>query len=270
MKNFRKICKLCLLVTLGLIFSLESAFAQFGPESDIMESMDDDLSIGGDIFSDFNQDLEASQVLEDERFYRYGRFFSLNMGLGLTTYLGNRGRAYENEPPSYSLSISYFFNFQVAFIMGLAFSKHHMIIDTETIAFQDGDPGLIEISMFRTFWGFKYYLDTTDLGTAITYSNPYLIGRFEYWYQKNKFVENEQYPPQSGGGLGTAFGMGLEFPVEIRSSYIGVELLYHSVKFFDKFTQDYRHDPENPDSEYGYEDLAGGVITLMVSYNLSW
>jgi len=56
--------------------------AQDTPE----EMMDDDLTIDGDIFNDFNEDLEATQVLEDERFYRYGRFFQAMIGLGTTTH----------------------------------------------------------------------------------------------------------------------------------------------------------------------------------------
>ncbi len=260
-----------LLTCLFLLLASFHASAQFfTPETDAMKGMDEDLSIGGDIFSDFNEDLEASQIFEDERFYRYGRFFSLNMGIGQTMYTGNRGKAYDNEPPSYTISLVYFANFQVAFTLGLAFSKHHMIIDTETYAFKEGVPGLIEVSMFRTFWGFRYYFDTADLGTAITYSNPYFIGRMEYWYQKNKFVENDEYANQSGGGLGTALGLGLEFPIELKKSYIGVEALYHSVRFFDKFTQDYRQDPDNEDSEYGYDDLAGAALTVMITYNISW
>ena len=56
-------------------------------------NMEDDFNVGGDIFSDFNEDLESSQVMEDERFYRYSRFFSLNLGLGVTSFTGNRGLA---------------------------------------------------------------------------------------------------------------------------------------------------------------------------------
>ena len=53
--------------------------------------VDDDLNIGGDIFNDFNEDLESTQIMEDERFYRYGRFFSFQVGIGVTSFDGNRG-----------------------------------------------------------------------------------------------------------------------------------------------------------------------------------
>lgn len=45
--------------------------------NDIFSADDDDLNVGGDIFTDFNEDIENTKLVEDERFYRYGRFFSL-------------------------------------------------------------------------------------------------------------------------------------------------------------------------------------------------
>ena len=63
------------------IFALSLSFSYlvFAQEMDGF-AVDDDLNVGGDIFTDFNEDLEASQVLEDERYYRHGRFFCLPNG----------------------------------------------------------------------------------------------------------------------------------------------------------------------------------------------
>lgn len=258
-----------------ILFSLPfQAMSQSSEQ--IMQEMEDDSTLGGDIFSDFNEDLEASQVLEDERYYRYGRFFSVNLGTGLTTYTGNRGAAYDDNPPTYHLSVNYFLDFQNVVGLGIEYSKHTMILDTATVVTRDNGAiiGAVETAMLRTFFHYKYYIDTTDLGTAFTYSNPHFIGRFEYWYQTNKFIDQPTLPNQKGGGVGTAVGLGLEFPVELKKSYIGVQVLYHVVNFFDKFTQDYRQIPEgqtNADkSTYGYDDLTGGVISGIVSYNFTW
>jgi hypothetical protein len=245
--------------------------------------MDDDLNIGGDIFSDFNEDLEAAQVMEDERFYRYSRFFGVNIGLGHTTFTGNRGAAYEDQTPSYALTIMYFLNFQNVFIMGFEFSKHYMVLDKYVNGFE-GLLGVVNASMLRPFFGFRYYIDTQDLGTAITYSNPYLVGRVEYWYQTLKFADTTNEDDRQGGGLGTGFGFGLEFPIELKKSYFNVEFLYHIVNFNDKFTQDYakvpactESDPNNcprPSEHYtntaGFDNLAGDVLTFFASYNFSW
>lgn len=235
----------------------------------------DDLNVGSDIFSDFNEDLEATQVMEDERFYRYGRFFGVNVGLGLTTFTGNRGSAYRDNHPSFAFSYQYFVNFQNAVLIGIEYSQHTMFIDTFVNGSKSEIIGAVVTSMLRPFIGVRYYIDTSDLGTAITYSNPYFTGRVEYWYQTNTFPENDNFNDESGGGLGTGLGFGLEFPVELKKSYFNIEFLYHTVNFFDKFTQDYRQIPpdevENGNvSEFGFDDLTGDVLTLFFQYNFSW
>ncbi len=242
----------------------------------IMQELEDDTTLGNDIFSDFNEDLESAQVLEDERFYRYGRFFSVNLGGGFTTFTGNRGQAYEDNDPTFHLSVNYFMDFQKAITLGIEYSKHTMILDTVVHGYlTQGRLGAVVTDMTRAFLGYKYYIDTTDLGTAITYSNPHFIGRVEYWYQTNKFIDQETLPRQKGGGIGTGLGVGLEFPIELKKSYVSVEALYHVVNFFDKFTQDYRQEfkadgTPYDDSTYGYDDLTGNVVTLIITYNFTW
>lgn len=247
----------------------------------VLQEVEDDMTLGNDIFTDFNEDLESAQVLEDERFYRYGRFFSVNLGGGFTTFTGNRGQAYDDNPPTFHLSLNYFLDFQKAITLGVEYSKHSMVLDTKVNGYPNNDKiGLVVTDMTRVFVGYKYYIDTTDLGTAITYSNPHFIGRLEYWYQTNKFEDTKNQgtnaiPKQKGGGIGTGIGVGLEFPVELKQSYISVEALFHVVNFFDKYTQDYRRKVKpdgtfDPDSPYGYEDLTGNVMSLIVTYNFTW
>ncbi len=255
-----------------LLLALCFALSAWGQSTDqVMQEIDDDTVMGADIFSDFNEDLESAQVLEDERFYRYGRFFSVNLGGGITTFTGNRGRAYEDNNPTFHLSVTYFLDFQKAITLGLEYSKHTMTIDSVVNGYPDnGRIGAVVTDMMRPFVGYKYYIDTTDLGTAITYSNPYLIGRLEYWYQTNKFIDNKTIPRNKGGGIGSGVGGGLEFPIELKASYVSVEALYHVVNFFDKYTQDYRRISGNAASTFGYEDLTGNVISLIATYNFTW
>lgn len=243
--------------------------------NDIFAADDDDLNVGGDIFTDFSEDIENAKVVEDERFYRYGRFFSFNVSVGLTTFDGNRGIAYENQPPSYGISFTFFKDFQSALGLGMEFSKHSMFLKDPVLGFPnaknpDGSaaaPGLVEVSMLRVFFSYRYYIETTNLGTAITYSNPYLIGRMEYWYQTNKYVDQTQLPKDIGGGLGFGLGFGLEFPLELKESYIGLEFLFHSVNFPDKNSQKYA--PKTAGG-YGFENLGGNAYSTMVSYVFNW
>ncbi len=259
-----------ILFPLLLLISITTCFAQ-DSSNDIFAADDDDLNIGGDIFTDFSEDVENAQVVEDERFYRFGRFFCFNVSLGITTFDGNRGLAYTNSPPTFGLSYTFFKDFQTALTLGLEMSQHSMYFPHPTKAYSNtaktSGPGLINVSLLRVFLGYRYYIETSNFGTAITYSNPYLIGRMEYWYQTNKFVTQTSYPPETGGGLGFALGGGLEFPIELKETYWGVEFLMHSVSFFDKNTTNYS--PKTA-GDYGFEDLGGNVYSLMVSYVFNW
>jgi hypothetical protein len=259
---------------LGLPCSL---YAQ-GLAQDPSSLFEDDLNIGGDIFSDFNENIDSAQVAEDERFFRYGRFFSVQVSVGLTTFDGNRGTAYENDPPSYGLGVNYFSDFRSSYGLGFEFSKHHMFLDEETQGFNNGTAapngpgsgiGLVDVSMLRVYYSYRYYIDTADLGTAITYANPYFTARLEYWYVTNKFLDQEGIIPEdSGGGLGLGLGFGGEFPIKLKESYLGVEFLFHSVNFHDRLTQLFR--PVSFGSGFGFDDLTGNVYSTMVSYVISW
>jgi hypothetical protein len=266
MKNLIKIVfSLTLLISLWSLPGI--SLAQDG--NDIFAGDDDDLNVGGDIFTDFNEDMENSKVVEDERFYRFGRFFSFNVGLGLTWFDGNRGNAYDNLNPSYALSFTFFKDFQTALNLGLEFSKHSMYLSSATYGFPDYSTGvgLIEVNMLRVYLGYRYYIDTANLGTAITYSNPYFTGRLEYWYQTNKYVDQTKLPQDSGGGLGMGLGFGLEFPIEVKETYWGIEFLMHSVNFFDK--NGYKYQPTSSGT-YGYKDLGGFGYSTMVNYVFNW
>lgn len=266
-----------LFITLSLSSSYK-ALAQ-DTSNDIFSADDDDLNVGGDIFTDFNEDVESAKMAEDERFYRYGRFFSFNLSLGLTTFDGNRGLAYKNLPPTYGVSFTFFKDFQSAFGLGFEYSKHSMFLKDAVRGFPQEacksstntptvcPPGFVDVSMLRVFFSYRYYIDTANLGTAITYSNPYLIGRMEYWYTTNKYVDQTQLPKDAGGGLGAAVGFGLEFPIEIKESYIGLEFLFHTVAFFDKNVQTYA---PAQDGGYGFNDLGGNAYSTMVSYVFNW
>lgn len=260
-----------LLIILLLLISCERVFPQEST-NDIFAADDDDLNVGGDIFTDFNEDIESAKVVEDERFYRFGRFFTFNLSLGLTTFDGNRGIAYENLPPTYGISFTFFKDFQTALGLGLEMSRHSMFLPDCVQGFPckdqgGGPPGMIDISMLRVFFSYRYYIETTNLGTAITYSNPYFIGRLEYWYQTNQYVSQSQLPRDTGGGIGFGFGGGLEFPIEIKESYWGIEALMHTVNFFDKNTTKYQ--PQTPGG-YGFDNLGGNAYSIMLSYIFNW
>jgi hypothetical protein len=229
----------------------------------------DEFNLNGDIFNDFNEDIEATKVLEDERFYRYGRFFSFELSFGLTTFDGNRGTAYENEPPTYGIGLHYFLNFNTSIGLGFSSSKHHFFLDEPTVGFDPNGPGFVSVNTLRFWLSLRHYIDTSNLGTAITYSNPYLVGRMEYWYVTNKYLDQDVsiVPNDAGGGFGFAGGFGLEFPIVLKEYYLGFEFLAHIINFHDKFTQRYRPIEGNTN---GFEDLSGNAFSMIVSFTQTW
>lgn len=262
-------------IQITLVVVPSTTFAQFYGTESVIDVENEDLKIGGDIFSNFNEDIDATQVLEDERFYHYGRFYSLNLAIGVTTFDGNRGRAYEDEL-SYGLSVNYFLDFETSFVLGVEYSQHHFFLDYPVNAYRnnteghtDEGAGLVKVGMLRAFFGYRYYIDTSNLGTAITYSNPYFTTRLEYWYVTNTFMDTD-YPKDNGGDLGFGIGGGLEFPVKLKQSYIGVEALVHISNFHDKDTGNYRPVGDNQYNNFGYDDLSGYGYSVLVSYIMNW
>lgn len=231
---------------------------------DGMMGADEDLNIGGDIFSDFNEDLEEQQIYEDERYYKYGRFFSFSMGVGYTTWNGNRGQMYEDLPPTFNLTVQYFSDFQSAWNIGFAYSKHNISLATRTQGITTA--ASIDVSMLRMYFGYRYYFDTSNLGTAITYSNPYITARFEYWYEEEKIETVAGTTKDNYGGAGLGLGGGLEFPIKIKESYVNVEGLIHTVALQDVRTIKYASYQGGP----GVPDLSGFAYSLTVNYVWNW
>ena len=52
--------------------------------------------------------------------------------------------------------------------------------------------------------------------------------------------DQEDLDKKSEGAIGFSLGGGFEFPIKMKESYIGVEALWHTVNFFDKYTNVYQ------------------------------
>lgn len=233
-------------------------------------NFDDDLSSeSNNIFSDFQEDVGTKEVQEDERFYRYGRFVSTAFGMGLTSFTGNRGKAYHDQHPTLSVGFIYFSDFQSAFGIGIEYSKHFMYLDNPTIDTADESYGTIEVTFLRPHLAYRYYLDTSDLSSLLTYANPYFIGRLEYWYQSRKFSDYDG-SSDSNGSVGASLGMGIELPIDLKKNFIGLQFLAHKVTLED--TDNGQFDIGNCSGEkcYGYTDLKGMGYSIITSYLFSW
>lgn len=238
---------------------------------DWSSNFDDDLSEDkNDIFSDFQEETENKEVQEDERFYRYGRFVSTTFGIGITTFTGNRGKAYHDQHPTLSLGFIYFSDFQSAFGFGIDYSKHFMYLDSPTVDTAGESYGTIEVTFMRPYVAYRYYFDTADLGSLLTYANPYFTGRLEYWYQSRKFKDYDG-SSDSSGAIGAALGMGIEIPIDLKKNFLGLQFLLHKVTLSDTDNGQFEKSSTCvADNCYGYSDLKGMGFSIITSYLFSW
>lgn len=258
----RTIILLCLLPLYANV-----SLAQF---DSVSSSFDDDLSSSTDIFTNFDDDLGTREEQEDERFYRYGRFVSASFGFGITSFTGNRGKAYHDKNPTIAFGLIYFSDFQNAFNIGIEYSRHVMYLDNPTLGSGLESYGAIDITYLRPYFAYRYYVDTSDLSSLLTYANPYFIGRIEYWYQNRKFKEYNGNT-DTAGSIGGALGLGVEIPIDLKKNYISLQFLVHQVTLPDTDTEEYEVSNSCTDADcYGYSDMKGMGYSLVTSYLFSW
>lgn len=266
--NIKNLKFLYLFLTLYLcVLPFNISIAQ---QDNLTNSFDDDLSKDTDIFTNFEDDLGTREEQEDERFYRYGRFVSTSIGFGFTSFTGNRGKAYHDEHPTISFGLIYFSDFQNAFNLGVEYSKHVMYSDSPTLKSGVVPFGAVEITFLRPFIAYRYYVDTSDLSSLLTYANPYFIGRLEYWYQNRKFKEYNG-SSDTQGAIGGSLGMGIEIPIDLKKNFISLQFLVHQVTLPDTNTDEFEVSNSCTSSDcYGYSDLKGMGYSLVTSYLFSW
>lgn len=234
-----------------------------------------DFELGGDIFNDYSEGIESTRIQERENFFNYSNFFSVDFNIGWTTFDGNRGQAFqENSSPGFGLGVNYYFESNVTFGTGFNYTQNYFTIDEPVYGYPDplALPGNITVENWRYYGSLRYYIDTSNLGSALTFANPYLVGRLEYWDVTYKFKNQPIYPDQKGKGVGWGFGLGLQFPLKMKQYNIGVEFLVHSVDWSDKYTQAYAPIEKDgqPVSGYGYENLNGLAYDLFMGFNLAF
>ena len=252
-----------------LFFSLYS-FALFSQDSMYGDEAAD-FELGGDIFNDYSEGIESAKILERENFFNYSTFFSVDFFIGWTGWDGDRGQAFEtSSSPGFNIGANYYFESNVTFGLGIAYSQNFFTINQPVYGYPDPNalPGTITVDNWRFFGNVRYYIDTSNLGPAITFSNPYFVGRFEYWGVDYKFKNQPMYPSQKGKGMGWALGMGLQFPLKMKQYNFGAEFLVHSVNWSDKYTQAYAPLPDG--NGYGYSTLSGLAFDLFMGFNLAF
>lgn len=201
-------------------------------------------------YGEFNteEDEEA-----DTKFFQYGRFFGISLGLGVEGATGNRGGLWQGGFPLIDFKLHYWFDFNLAMDMGFYVVPH--FYETNV-----GGLGHVDVNMSRLGVDLKYYFDTKNLTSTISFSNPFiLMGVGSYSKTENSVLAPG---PNSDSGVGIGFGGGLEFAIKPRSAYFQVEGKVHIVKFKDTFTQTF--------ASSGIADLTGLFYTVTGNILFTW
>jgi hypothetical protein len=176
-------------------------------------------------FGEFNDEEEA----EDTKFFQYGRFFGVSLGLGYEGAMGNRGALFTGGLPAFALRVHYWFDFNFALTLGLYSAKHTYTGQKP----DDTDPNTKhDWSIFGYGAELRYYFDTKDATAPITFAGPFLqVGAYNFTKSENDVSQPDDVGKDSA--LGLTFGGGLEFPLKPRKTYLNLETKFTSVSFKD-------------------------------------
>jgi hypothetical protein len=177
-------------------------------------------------FGEFQSEEEEA---EDTRFFQFGRFFGLGLGVGYQGATGNRGTLYQGGFPALEAKVLYWFDFNTAVALSLYNAKHNFsgkIDDNATTERYD-------VNLFRLGADFRYYFDTKDLTASLTFSNPYLTAGIGNYRKTQTEIGGGETGITQDSSYGFTLGAGLEFIVAPKKTYFNLEAKVHSVTFND-------------------------------------
>ncbi len=243
----------CAWMLLSGLSGSEISFAQADPSaSKVNKPEEDDFSeTPFTEYGEFNEDKEEQ---EDSAFFAHGRFFGVSLGGGYEGWGGNRGVLYQGGFPLIEFKLHYWFDFNFALDLGFHLAPHFY----ETTSDRGGH---VDVNLVRIGLNGKYYIDTRNLSSAISFANPFLTLGFGA-YTQTKTAYSQGATPDADTGLGFSTGFGLEFPIRPRKSYFQIEGKYHMVTFNDTYSSVF--------SESGLADLTGPMYTLQTNFLFTW
>lgn len=197
-------------------------------------------------FSDFVPFEDEYDIDEDERFMYFGRFFAVSLGTGVNVFGGNIGALYNTALPIADLRLIYFFDFRLAGSIGFS---------DASFAFSAAPNGPVNVNMMRLNADLKYYLDTKNVGAAITYANPYVVGGLSQVFRTQVFQNLNDV--EKDNAFGVSAGLGMEFALKPRKTSIGVEGRIYEIFFQDRYAGTY--------AQSGIPDLTGPMYSLTTS-----
>lgn len=202
-------------------------------------------------FGSFNEDEDEA---EDTKFYQFGRFFGVSFGLLYEGATGNRGKLWGSSFPGFEFRFHYWFDFNFALSLGFH-TAHHTF---------DGQTPLGGINDGHMTWvgtEFKYYFDTTDSSSGITFAAPHLLLGFGS-YTRSQTPQLVPDATDKDSRFGVDTGAGIEFPISAKKTYFSLDGRFHWVKFKDSGYSGL--------DSFGIPNLNGYFYTVTGSLLFTW
>jgi opacity protein-like surface antigen len=205
-------------------------------------------------YGEFNN--QEAEEEADEQFFQYGRFFGISLGLGYEAVTGNRGLVYNSGFPDIEFKLHYWFDFNFA-----------LTIDVNSVTHSFTDPnqaiGHTDVNIVHLGLELKYYFDTKDLSSTVSFANPYIIAGV------GPYTKTQTSAGVAGSSSDTSIGLdlgaGLEFAVSPKKVYFEFEGRVHIVNFQDTFSTEF-----SAPNAGGIPDLTGQFITLTGAVLFTW
>ena len=221
------------------------------PESKVGKSEEEDYS--STPFTNYGEFNENQDEEADSKFFQYGRFFGVNLGLGAQIVDGNRGALWQGGFPMVDFKLHYWFDFQMALDLGFFTAQQFYSTAVKGL-------GHVDINMVHVGVDVKYYFPTKNLSSALSFANPYfLAGAGTYSKTENSQAQASQDPDTS---IGVCLGIGLEFVMNPRKAYFEIEAKGHLVVFKDTYTTTFQ--------AAGLQNLTGNFYTISGSILFTW
>ncbi|MBI3542376.1 MAG: hypothetical protein HY075_03765 [Deltaproteobacteria bacterium] len=222
----------------------------------------DEYQTGDDIisgpFSEYGEFDSSEDEEADEKYFQYGRFFGVGLGVGETTATGNAGKLYQGGFPTIALRIDYWFDFQFALRMEIENSKH---------SYNVAPDGLTDVNFFRVLFQIRYYFDTRDLSAPITFIGPHLFAGGGFYQRTDNVGSGEATSATQGSvqqtqSFGFTFGGGFELTLKPKKTYLQLEASAHMVQFGDDFDPKFK--------AAGIPDRTGTWLQAMIGIMWTW
>ncbi len=213
-----------------------------------------------DPFSDYTEFTEASDEEADINFFRNGRLLNIGISAGLKGFTGGYSDFY-SEAASFGMFLTYFFDLQFAFQVGLSTSDHNF-----SFRANDGSQFNSKMRLFDINLHGKYFFNTQNMTRAFAEWNPYIIGGVSQIRRSHS--TSSSIVKGSDNAQSFDLGAGVEYIFNNKKNFVGFQLLYQLATFPGEGNK--LPDPDFTGTGSTNLDQSGDPVTLMATIGINY